>query len=233
MIKKLKTRDVVRMCQDGRAKEARKSLMSSLAASQSVSKAEEKRLLEGLLYVEVFEGHAQAALQVLKRRRALGYRNLERRMDDALETSTLLYNTGHFIEARAELIDLLRERKSNEWHGLLPALSLYVDADEKCREAMNSVLVEGARTAVKRLGIPIQVELGGAKLPKTIKAARSMYRADSKVYSGLLTQVFTERSQDGRQHVIDNLREFSESAKVDFFRDQAKQLLKKLSSQNA
>jgi hypothetical protein len=206
--------------------------MDRLTASPPVSKAEQKRLLDGLLYVEIFEGRAQAALQVLKRRRALGYRNLERRMDDALETSTLLYNTGHFFEARAELIDLLGERKSHEWHGLLSALSLYVDVDKKCRGLMDSLLVESSHVAMKRLGIPIPVDVNAGKAPKTIKAAHSMFRADSKVYSGLLTGVFTETTQDGRQRMIGDLRKFSENAKVAFFREQAEQLLNRLKSQS-
>lgn len=228
MDSKLTTRAVVGMCESGRAKDARKALSDRLKASSSVSKREQRRLLANLLYVEIFDGRTEAALHVLYRRRLLGYRNPESKMDDVLQISSLLYNTGHFIEARAELIELLRGRRTREWSGLLQALSLYVDADEKCRELMGALLIEGSRAAMTRFGIPLSVNVDTVQMPKTIRAAHKMFCAESKEYSKLLAQVFTARTQHGRGRIVENLRKFSENAKTDFFRSQAEQLLIKL-----
>lgn len=233
MVKELNNRDVVRMCQHGEAKKARRTLKRLLSVSVPGSKAKQKRLLDDLFYVEVNEGRLNAALEVLKRRRALGFRNSGQRMDAVFETCGLLYKASHIFEARAELIRLLRDRRSLDWNGLLSALSLFVEVDEKCRELMNSVLSEASGVAIRKLGFPTSIGRMATDAPQMIRAADSMFRADSKLYSELLCRVFTESTQEGRGRVIGDLLEFSEGAGVEFFKEQARQLLEKLTSKSA
>jgi len=230
MVRKLKTREVVRMCQDGRAGDARKLLLGLLSATSGDSKAEQRRLLDDLLHVELHAGRSHAALQVLERRRVLGYRKVEQRMDAALHAATLLDKVGRFVDARGELIGIIRDRRSLHWDGLLPALSLYVELDGKCRELMNPVLLEASGMVIKKFGIPISIDVVPARLSKTIKAVHKLFRGDSKTYSGLLSRVFTESTPAGRLRLVDELRQFSENARVEFFKNQATQLLSKLMS---
>ena len=232
MKKTLNAREVVKICQDGGADKARKTLMRLLLASSPESKAEQKHLLDGLLYVEMHEGRAKAALEVLRRRRALGYRKLEQRMDAALHAATLLGRARRFVDARAELMGIMRDPRSLHWDGLLPALCLYVDFDEQCREQMDVVLVEACNAVIKKFGIPLPFDGSARAVTQTIRDAQEMYRSDSRAYSELMCQVMTERTTDGRDRLISEIRAYPNEKRVEFFNDQARNLLDKLTSKN-
>lgn len=220
------------MCQEGRAREVRKSLANLLSTSSGQSKAEQKHLLDNLLHVELCTGRTIAALRVLKRRRALGYPTVGKRMDAALHTASLLQKVGRFMDAHAELIGILQDRRSLHWDGLLSALSLFVDVDEHCREQMNIVLVEGCKAVIERFGIPLPLDDSVKTITQTIRGAQEKYRSDSRAYSALICRAMTEKTPDGRARLINEIREFPNENRVEFFKDQARNLLNELTSKS-
>jgi hypothetical protein len=86
----LKSREVIQMCQAGKARQARAMLVDSLSRMSLKDQRFKKRLLEDLFYVELHLGSLAAGLHALEQRRALGYSKTEQRMDAALHAATLL-----------------------------------------------------------------------------------------------------------------------------------------------
>lgn len=205
-------------------------LTELLANASSKSKPEQRRILEVLFLVETYSGNAKTTLQALERRRALGYRKAEQQMDAALQAATLLQKTNRFTDARAELIGILQDRRSLNWDGLLPAISLYVDLDERCREEMNKVLVEASELVLKKFGIPIPFDGSAKAVTHTIRGAHDTFRSDSRAYSELVSRAITEKTREGRERLISDIREFANERRAEFFNDQARDLLDKLTS---
>jgi hypothetical protein len=233
MTKKLNTREVVAMCQRGDAKDTRKMLLELLSVTTAEAKTELRSLLDLLLLVETYEGRWQAALLVLERRRALGYRKAESRMDSALQAATFLYRTGQYMEARDELIAVLREQRSLNWAGLLPALHLYVQLDDECQTQMASILVANCQSVIKRFGIPVAFDGSPERVGDGIKSAHSKFHADSLAYSALLYRVFGENTADGRERLLLDIQDYARGVRVEFFRRQATDLLNELTPKSA
>lgn len=218
------------MCQTGKARQARKRLL--LLLELNPSKAMRKGILDNLLLIENYLGRTRNALDILRRRRPLGYRNVEAQMDAALETATLLSKMGQFEEARTELVGLLRDRRSTQWHGILQALYLYTTIEEQCQRSINDVASKALRTAVNRFGISLSLDHDAKRLPQSIRAAHSKFESESRAYSQLLTQVLTTTAPEDRRRVANAFREFRNKTEVKFFRDLAASTLKELTVKN-
>jgi hypothetical protein len=104
-------------------------LQDSLSHQNSKDQRIKKHLLECLFYVEQHLGRLAAASRVLEQRRALGYSKPELRMDAALHAATLLASQSKAEQARSELLSLIYNPKLYGWHGVLKALSLYVEVE--------------------------------------------------------------------------------------------------------
>ena len=203
---------------------ARRLLRKKLALAATLSKREQKILLTNLTRIELTAGKPNTALKMLKRRRALGFNRWSEKFDDIFETATVLAKTGEWIAARAELLELLTNKKCPEWDGLFAALDFYVDIEAECRKYMESTLESACKTAVKRYQIPISAD-SGASIEKTVKAARALYRAASQNYQELLLRAHSSLNWDEQAVLIRDLRRYVSSEKVGFFRSEGRQLL--------
>lgn len=96
----LRFREVIQMCQAGKARQARAVLADSLSHLSSKEQRAKKRLLDGLFYVELHLGRVASGLRVLEQRRALGYSKPEQRMDAVLHAATLLARQNKAMPSR-------------------------------------------------------------------------------------------------------------------------------------
>ena len=184
----LRFREVVQMCQTGKAKQARTMLAGSLAHQSSKDQKIKKRLLDCLFYVEQHLGRLAAASRVLEQRRALGYSKPELRMDAALHAATLLARQSKAEQARSELLSLIYNPKLYEWHGVLKALALYVEVERECRDSVDDVLSRASAATIRKFGIRFKPGEKKPDVRELISTANTMYMPASA------TPCFAQRS---------------------------------------
>jgi hypothetical protein len=224
----MKSQELIRMCHQGKAKEARKHVLELMDKGQGNGTISDKMLLDTLFYIENHLGETRRALNVLEKRRSLGYRSTDQKFDAALQAATLLYRSNRLFDARSELIKVLRDRRSLKWTGLLAALSQYIQIDEECAELMSGVLMEACPVAIGRFGITLNCGNTQRQLASSIKTAHRIFQHESRAYSALYTKALTDQTKNGRRNVVKRLRRMAQEAKVEFFRSQASALLQKL-----
>lgn len=216
----LKSREVIRLCQAGKARQARAMLVDSLSSLSSKNRRFKKRLLDDLFYVELH--------LALEQRRALGYGKTEQRMDAALHAATLLARQNKTELARAELLGLMFNPKFPEWNGVLKTLSLYVQVENECRDSVEHVLKRTSAAALRKFGIRVEHQGMKPDVREQITTANEIFGAASRAYSQLLIRALSAATEQERGAVVQDLRSFANLAKVGFFRTQAKQTLRKL-----
>ena len=96
----LRFREVIQMCQTGKARQARAVLANSLSHLNSKEQKAKKHLLDSLFYVELHLGRVASGLRGLEQRRALGYSKPEQQMDAALHAATLLARQNKAMPSR-------------------------------------------------------------------------------------------------------------------------------------
>jgi hypothetical protein len=208
-------------------------LADSLSHPNSKDQRIKKPLLECLFYVEQHLGNLAAASRVLEQRRALGYSRPELRMDAALNAATLLARQSRAEQAKSELLSLIHDPKLYEWHGVLKALSLYVEVEKECRDAVDEILSRASIAAIKKFGIRLKPGEKKPDLHEMISIANAMYRSASQTYSQLLIRSLSGTSKREREAAIRDLRRFAEEEKVGFFRMQATKALQELVKRKA
>lgn len=208
-------------------------LADSLSHHDSNKQTIKKRLLDGLFYVELHLGRLAAASFVLEQRRALGYGKPELRMDAALQAATLLAKQGKAEQARSELLSLLYNPKLYEWHGVLNTLSLYVEVENDCRDAVDEVLSKASAAEIKKFGILLRLGEKKPDVRELISIANTMFSSASQTYSQLLIRGLNAASKQEHEEVIRDLRRFAKEEKVGFFRAQAKEALRELVKRTA
>ena len=114
-----------------------KRRLSSLPDSDRRAKG---AMLEVLSWIEMQANRPVAALKVLFECRSLRSRGSPKALDDTLLISRLLMTTGEWSAAYAELANLLGRADAAGWDGLLTALDLCVEAEEKCSAKMQATL---------------------------------------------------------------------------------------------
>jgi hypothetical protein len=233
MLMMLRFREVVQMCQAGKAKQARTMLAGSLAHLNSKDQKIKKRLLDCLFYVEQHLGHLAAASRVLELRRALGYSKPELRMEAALHAATLLARQSKAEQARTELLSLICNPKLHEWHGVLKALTLYVEVERECRDSVDDVLRKASAAAIRKFDIRFKPGEKKSDVRELISTANTMYGSASQTYSQLLIRSLSGTSKQEHEAAIRDLRRFAKVEKVGFFRMQAKSTLRELVKRKA
>jgi len=207
-------------------------LADTLSHLNSKDQKIKKRLLDSLFYVEQHLGRLAAASRVLKQRRALGYSKPELGMDAALNAAMLLARLGKVEQARSELLSLIFNSKLYEWYGVLKTLTLYVEVEKDCQDAVDDVLRRASDAAIRQFGIRFK---HGEKKPdvrELISTANTMYRSASQSYSQLLIRSLSGTSKQDHEAAIRDLRKFAKEEKVGFFRMQAKGTLRELVKRN-
>lgn len=224
----LKSREIIQMCQAGRARQARAMLVDSLSRLSSENHRFEKRLLDDLLYVELHLGRLAAGLRVLEQRRALGYSKSEQRMDAALHAATLLARQNKAEQARAELLGLMSDPKLLEWHGVLKTLSLYVQVENGCRDSVEHTLNRASAAAIRKFGIRLEHQDKELDVRKQISTANRIFGEASRTYSQLLIRAHSAATRQEHAAVVRDLRKFAKMEKVGFFKMQAKETVRRL-----
>jgi hypothetical protein len=224
----LKSREVLQMCETGKARQARAMLVDSLCHLNSKNQRIKKRLLEGLFYVELHLGRHAAGFRTLEQRRALGYRKTEQRMDAALHAATLLARQNKAEQARTELLGLIRNPKLLEWHGVLKTLSLYVKVEDECRNSVEQALNRISAAAFRKLGIRLEHRDKKPDVREHISTADRIFGAASRTYSQLLIRALGATTMQEHEAIVRDLRRFAKAEKVGFFRMKAKETLRKL-----
>lgn len=226
----LKSREVIEMCQAGKARQAQAMLLDSLSHLNSKNQRIKKRLLEDLFYVELDRGRLAAALRALEQRRALGYSKTEQRMDATLHAATLLARQNKAEQARAELLGLIHDPKLLGWHGVLKAVSLYVEIENECRNSVEHALNRASGAAIRRFGIRLGRRDKKPDVREQISNANKIFGAASRTYSQLLIRALSATTKQEQEAVVRDFREFAKVEKVGFFRMQARETLRKLKS---
>jgi hypothetical protein len=211
---------------------ARTLLLEELKAGPSLSKRRRIHLLNNLAGVEVVAGQPRQALKALEERRALGYSRRNEKLDDHLQTAKLLAQSEQWVEARAELIDLLtRGDGCRQWSGMLPALELYFDLEAACRSYLEPKIEAAYEASILKLGVAGSITRGDAALETKVRCARKAYRAAAVRFQKLLLRSYTEINNRGRTGLLRDLHKFISCEKVGFFNDQARELLSRVSKQ--
>lgn len=150
-------------------------------------------------------------------------------MEAALHAATLLARENKAEQARAELLGLVFNPKVRQWHGALKSLSLYVKVEEECRHRVEQALNRLTAAALKKHGIRLERRSNRPEVREQILIANEMFRASSRAYSQLLMRSLSAATEPERAAIVQELRSFSKSEKVGFFRTQAKETIRQLS----
>jgi hypothetical protein len=213
-------------------KAARTILREKLDSGASLTKRRQEMLLDNLIRVELRAGRPLAALKAFERRRTLGTSSLSERLYQHLEAATILSQSEQWLAARAELTQLFTDKHFLQSSELLSALERYFDIEDECRKLLTPILEDACKTAVRRLGIPLSIDLEKATLEETVRSARTVYRAAAQKYQALLLRAFADTDQDQRNVLELDLKEYISDEKVGFFNGLARELLARLTTQN-
>jgi hypothetical protein len=190
-------------------------------------------MLEVLSWIEMQANRPVAALKVLFECRSLRSRGSPKALDDTLLISRLLMTTGEWSAAYAELANLLGRADAAGWDGLLTALDLCVEAEEKCSAKMQATLSSMFAAAVRSYGLPIGLPLKGVDCKDAIRGAHKMFSEALRVQSDLLLQGLTATTPARLEEVVRQLEDQIANETVEFFRRGQQNVLDQLTGRRA
>jgi len=217
--------NIQKLIDAGKADEARRLVEDGLSQLPEDARREKTALFDILLYVEIYTENPRNALNVIERWSVVGFRTFSKRFSTSVLAAQLLIKTGQWFAARTELTELLKDPRSKKQDGLLDALSVYVDSDERCRRAMDTVLRQHLATAAEELGIPLRSSDKRADVSLAIRRAKGVLRASSRKYQELMLRTLNEATGNSGATLARDIRDRARKEEVGFFREQLRRML--------